>query len=122
MNAIQIKLQAQENKILGEELAKVRAKNKADAAHQIKEVDDKFFRMFSDATCNRVADEFGAELIRAYYLGDTSKQLALIKKMIEKEELEIAEDASEGALEALSDQMLRDVYDRNFAMQWGRLA
>jgi len=122
MNAIQIKLQSEQNKVLGEELAKVRAKNKADAAHQIKEVDEKFFKLFSDATCNRVADQFGAELIRAYYLGDTNKQLALIKKMIEKEELEMAEDASEGALEALSDQMLRDVYDRNFATQWSRLA
>lgn len=122
MNAIQIKLQSEQNKVLGEELAKVRAKNKADAAHQVAEVDEKFFKMFSDATCNRVADQFGAELIRAYYLGDTNKQLALIKKMIEKEELEMAEDASEGALEALSDQMLRDVYDRNFAVQWGSLA
>ena len=114
MNTQQIKLQRESKRILGEELAKIQAKNKADAEHAQPEVEEKFFRLFSDATCNRVADEFGAELIRAYYKGDTNKQLALIKKMIEKEELSQAEDQADEALEALNDQMFRDEYDLKF--------
>lgn len=122
MDTHQIKLQRESNRILGEELAKIQAKNKADAEHAQPEVDEKFFRLFSDATCNRVADEFGAELIRAYYKGDTSKQLALIKKMIEKEELSQAEDQADEALESLNDQMLRDEYDRKFFASWSTVA
>lgn len=122
MNTQQIKLQRESNRILGEELAKIKAKNKADAEHSMPEVEEKFFRLFSDATSNRVADEFGAELIRAYYKGDTNKQLALIKKMIEKEELSQAEDQADDALEALNDQMLRDEYDRKFFSSWSAVA